>query len=88
MTNYIIRRILGFIPVLLGVTLVTFIMIRQIPGGPFDFVGDRQLPPQVVANIEAQYHLDWPIWKQFLSYLGSKTAFSIRFFAQFKRSQY
>jgi oligopeptide transport system permease protein len=69
MTNYIIRRILGFIPVLLGVTLVTFIMIRQIPGGPFDFVGDRQLPPQVVANIEAQYHLDWPLWKQFLSYL-------------------
>jgi oligopeptide transport system permease protein len=70
MTNYIIRRILGFIPVLLGVTLVTFIMIRQIPGGPFDFVGDRQLPPQVVANIEAQYHLDWPLWKQFLSYLA------------------
>ena len=69
MTNYVIRRILGFIPVLCGVTLVTFIMIRQIPGGPFDFVGDRPLPPQVVANIEARYHLDWPVWKQFLSYL-------------------
>ena len=69
MTTYIIRRVLGFIPVLLGVTLVTFVLVRQIPGGPFDFVGDRQLPPAVVANIEAKYHLDWPMWKQFLSYV-------------------
>jgi oligopeptide transport system permease protein len=69
MTTYIIRRVLGFIPVLFGVAIVTFVLVRQMPGGPFDFVGDRSLPPQVVANIEAKYHLDWPIWKQFLSYL-------------------
>jgi oligopeptide transport system permease protein len=69
MTTYVIRRVLGFIPVLFGVALVTFVLVRQMPGGPFDFVGDRTLPPQVVANIEAKYHLDWPIWKQFLSYL-------------------
>jgi oligopeptide transport system permease protein len=40
-----------------------------MPGGPFDRVGDKSLPPQIVANIEAKYHLDWPVWKQFLSYL-------------------
>jgi ABC-type dipeptide/oligopeptide/nickel transport system permease component len=69
MLRYIIRRILQFIPVLLGVTLFTFVLMRAIPGGPFDFAGDRSLPPQVVANIEAKYHLDWPMWKQFLSYI-------------------
>ena len=69
MTRYIIRRVLQFIPVLLTVTLFTFVLMRAIPGGPFDFVGDRSLPPQVVANIEAKYHLDWPLWKQFLSYV-------------------
>ena len=69
MITYIIRRLLSFIPVFLGVALFTFILVRAIPGGPFDFVGDRQLPPQVVANIEAKYHLDWPVWKQFLSYM-------------------
>jgi len=69
MTRYIIRRILGFVPVLFTITLFTFVMMRAIPGGPFDFVGDKALPPQVVANIEAKYHLDWPLWKQFLSYL-------------------
>ena len=69
MTTYIIRRVLGFIPVLFFVTLVTFILVRMIPGGPFDTAGDRILPPQVVANIEAKYHLDWPMWKQFASYV-------------------
>jgi len=68
-TRYIIRRILGFIPVLFAITLFTFILMRQIPGGPFDYAGERALPPQIVANIEAKYHLDWPQWKQFLSYL-------------------
>ncbi len=69
MLRYIIRRILQFIPVLFAVTLFTFVLMRAIPGGPFDFVGDRSLPPQVVANLEAKYHLDWPMWKQFASYV-------------------
>ena len=69
MTRYIIRRFLLFIPVIFTVALFTFVLMRAIPGGPFDFVGDKSLPPQVVANLEAKYHLDWPLWKQFLSYL-------------------
>lgn len=69
MTTYVIRRILFFIPVVLGVAVFNFVLMRALPGGPFDFVGDRQLPPAVVANIEAKYHLDWPMWKQFVNYM-------------------
>lgn len=69
MVSYIIRRFLGFIPVLFSIALFTFVLVRVIPGGPFDTAGDRALPPQVVANINAKYHLDWPMWKQFASYL-------------------
>lgn len=69
MTRYIIRRILWFIPVLFGIALVTFILARALPGGPFDFAGDRTIPASVVANLERKYHLDWPIWKQFAGYL-------------------
>ncbi len=69
MLRFIIRRILGFIPVLLGVVIFTFFMARAIPGGPFDFVGDRSLPPSVVKNLEAKYHLDWSQGKQFVSYM-------------------
>ena len=69
MTRYIIRRILWFLPVLFGIALVTFILARAMPGGPFDFAGDRTIPPSVVANLERKYHLDWPIYKQFGAYL-------------------
>ncbi len=69
MGRFIIRRVFGFIPVLFTVALFTFILVRAIPGGPFDFANDRSLPPQVTANLEAKYHLDWPTHMQFLSYL-------------------
>ena len=61
MIQYVIRRVLGFIPVLFSVALVTFVLIRTIPGGPFDFAGERELPPAVRENIEAKYNLDWPM---------------------------
>lgn len=69
MLRFVLRRILGFIPVLLSVAAITFFLARAIPGGPFDFVGDKSLPPSVVANLNAKYHLDWPQWKQFISYM-------------------
>ncbi len=65
MSRYIIRRILWSIPVLFGITLVTFVLARALPGGPFDFAGDRTIPASVVANLERKYHLDWPVWKQY-----------------------
>ena len=77
MFRYIVRRILQFIPVIFGVTLFTFVLMRAIPGGPFDFVGDRSLPPQIVANLEAKYHLDWPMWKSFVSYVIGDDIFGI-----------
>lgn len=69
MTRYIIRRIFWFLPVLLAIALATFVMARAMPGGPFDFAGDRTIPPSVVANLERKYHLDWPLWKQFGSWV-------------------
>ena len=69
MSRYIIRRILWFIPVLLALTIFTFVLVRVIPGGPFDRVGDRTLPPEIVANLEAKYRLDKPMWEQYLEYM-------------------
>ncbi|MEA3460015.1 MAG: ABC transporter permease, partial [Chloroflexota bacterium] len=77
MTQYIIRRILWFIPVLLALSLAVFVLVRAIPGGPFDFVGDKSLPESVVKNLEAKYHLDWPIWKQYLKFLWDLLHFDL-----------
>jgi oligopeptide transport system permease protein len=59
---------LWFIPVLIGISIATFVMARALPGGPFDFAGDRTIPASVVANLERKYHLDWPVWKQYLGW--------------------
>jgi len=67
--RYIIRRILWFIPVLLTITLATFIFVRAIPGGPFDFIGDRSMPEATRKALERKYHLDEPMWKQYVRYL-------------------
>ncbi len=68
MLGYILRRVAGFLPVLLVIVSLSFFLMRLAPGGPFD--QDRALPEQVRANIEARYHLNEPLWRQYLRYLG------------------
>lgn len=64
---FILKRILQSIPVLFAVSLFTFIMVRSAPGGPFD--QDRNVPPEVIKHLNEHYHLDDPLWKQYLDYL-------------------
>jgi oligopeptide transport system permease protein len=67
--GYVLRRLAGFLPVLFVIVSVSFFMMRLAPGGPFD--QERALPEQVRANIEARYHLDEPLWRQYFRYLGN-----------------
>lgn len=77
MVKYTIRRLVWSIPVLFIVAAFTFVMVRQIPGGPFDYAGDKSLPPSVVANLEAKYHLNDPLPKQFADYLIDLAQFDL-----------
>ena len=61
-------RLLGLIPTLLVLITIVFFMIRLAPGGPFD--SEKILPPEIKANLEAKYHLDEPLVKQYFRYLG------------------
>jgi oligopeptide transport system permease protein len=67
MFRYFIKRIIHGIPVLLTVATITFFIMHVVPGGPFD--REKKLPPEIVANIEAKYHLDKPVWQQYLLYM-------------------
>ena len=67
MWAYFFKRLLHGVPVLLVVATVTFLLMHAVPGGPFD--RDKKLPPEIIANIEAKYHLDKPVWQQYLLYL-------------------
>jgi len=61
-------RFLGLIPTLLVLITIAFFLIRMAPGGPFD--GEKILPPEIRANLDASYHLDEPLLQQYFRYLG------------------
>lgn len=67
MLNYVIKRIAIAIPTLLILIIVSFMLMHAAPGGPF--ASERPLPPQVLANIEAKYGLNQPLWHQIINYL-------------------
>lgn len=68
MLRFLLRRLLWFAVTLWVVVTVSFVLMRQVRGGPFD--GERALNPVVARNVEARYHLDWPLWRQYLQYVG------------------
>jgi oligopeptide transport system permease protein len=57
------------IPTLLLVITVCYLMLHATPGGPFD--SERKISAAVMANLQAKYHLDLPLWQQYLYYLKS-----------------
>ncbi|NDP38951.1 MAG: oligopeptide ABC transporter permease OppB [Rhodoferax sp.] len=69
MWSYTLRRILAAIPTMLVVITVCYLLLHATPGGPFD--GERKVSAAVLANLQAKYHLDLPLWQQYLLYLKS-----------------
>lgn len=70
MLKFIIRRILISIPLLLGISLLTFALIQLTPGNFFDtFKLDPRISPDTIAHYEKLYHLDRPLLVQYLSWL-------------------
>jgi oligopeptide transport system permease protein len=68
MLRFLLRRLLTAIPTLLVIATLAFTLLHMTPGGPFD--SERTLVPQIQHAIEARYHLDEPVWRQYLRYLG------------------
>ena len=69
MWSYTLRRLLTAVPTLLAVISVCYFLLHATPGGPFDT--ERQVSAAVLANLQAKYHLDLPVWQQYLLYLRS-----------------
>ena len=67
MFTYIAKRLAIAVPTLLVLIIFSFLLMHAAPGGPF--TQERALPPQVLANLEAKYGLDQPLWRQMASYI-------------------
>jgi peptide/nickel transport system permease protein len=69
MTTYIIRRILVVIPVIIGVSILSFFFVHMIPGDPVIAMLGERARPQDIAEYKAQMGLDQPIYVQYLRYV-------------------
>ena len=70
MTTYILKRLLLFIPTLLGVTIVTFFLMKAVPGDPAAGMVGERAPKEVVEKIKKDLGEDRPVFIQYLGYLG------------------
>lgn len=75
MQKFLIKRIIMMFVTLLLITLLTFILMHSIPGGPF--TSERQVSTAVQAALDEKYHLNDPLWKQFLDYLKNLLHFDL-----------
>ncbi|WP_434622416.1 ABC transporter permease subunit [Azospirillum sp. B2RO_4] len=72
MLRFILTRVSLVIPTFLGITFLTFILIRLVPGDPIEVrTGERGIAPERLAELRHEMGLDQPLWQQFLHYVGN-----------------
>ncbi|MCU0590977.1 MAG: ABC transporter permease [Desulfobacterales bacterium] len=70
MLNYVIKRLFSMIPVLVGISILLFFMLRMLPGDPAQVLAGQMASPEEIETIRKQLGLDRPVYEQYLSYLG------------------
>jgi peptide/nickel transport system permease protein len=71
MLRFIVRRLLGVIPVLFGLSIILFAFIHFLPGDPATAILGQHATPERVAAMRQYLGLDDPLWQQYLNYLGN-----------------
>jgi len=72
MSKYLIRRLLISIPVLAGISAVLFTILALAPGDPFEELATNpNVPPEVRANLRAQFGLDDPVLVRYVRWFTS-----------------
>jgi ABC-type dipeptide/oligopeptide/nickel transport system permease component len=70
MVTYVIRRLIQLVIVLIGVTIITFVIMFTIPGDPAQQLAGKNATPQRIAIIRAQLGLDRPVYVQYYKFVG------------------
>ena len=79
MTTYLVRRLLYAILTFIGITVATFALIHSVPGDPISFyigrAGLNSVPPEVIAKIRREFHLDQPLPVQYVYWIRGAVTF-------------
>jgi oligopeptide transport system permease protein len=68
-TRFILRRLVELVPTALVIVAASFALVRLAPGSPFS--SEREIPPEVLRELDAKYGFDRPLPEQFIRYLGN-----------------
>jgi ABC-type dipeptide/oligopeptide/nickel transport system permease component len=74
MGRFILMRLLGLVAVLLILSVITFVLMHGVPGGPWKY-GQRPFSEQQIAALKARYGLDKPLWQQYTTWLSGVIRF-------------
>jgi peptide/nickel transport system permease protein len=72
--RFVLYRPLQLIPVLIGISIITFVLVRLIPGDPARILLGARSTPTAIANIRAQFGLDEPLWLQYFYFIKNIAA--------------
>ena len=78
MATYILRRLIQAIPILIGISVVSFLIVYLAPGDPLDRFRSGRVSPQVIENLRRLYGLDKPLLEQFVSWFTAFWQFPFR----------
>ena len=70
MLQFVVRRLLLLVPILLGLSILVFVFVRALPGGPETALLGERSTPERVAAVRAEYGLDRPVHEQYGSYMA------------------
>jgi len=71
--KFVLNRPIQLIPVLFGISIVTFVMVHSIPGDPVRTLLGTKATPEAIERIRAQFGLDQPVWLQYVYFLENLT---------------
>ncbi len=69
MLKFVVRRVLLLVPILLGLSILVFLFVRALPGGPETALLGENTTPERVAQVREAYGLDRPVYEQYFSYM-------------------
>jgi len=68
--KFAVRRLLLLVPILIGLSILVFVFVRALPGGPEQALLGERATPERIAAVRAAYGLDRPVYEQYVSYVG------------------
>ncbi len=71
MLRFVVRRLLLLVPILVGLSILLFLFVRALPGGPAEALLGERATEAAIAQIEREYGLDKPIHEQYFKYVGN-----------------